>query len=127
MYRVLPASKGNILGLEISGKIDIEQEKDLIAKAEAILADHDKICLLVKVNENISATFDAVVADLKWMITNLKKLQKIAIIADSKFLGHLVEIDAKFAALAGIGEKHFTTEETAAAWAWIKDLDELGS
>lgn len=120
MYTVLPESDGNVLGLEIAGKIDIEQERELISKVEAILAEHDKISLLVVVNKGVSASFEAAVADLKWLVTNIKKLEKIAIVADNTLLEHLTNIDAKFAKLVGIGEKYFPTNELDAAWQWIK-------
>ncbi|KIC40333.1 hypothetical protein RA27_16165 [Ruegeria sp. ANG-R] len=120
MYKVLDQSEGNVLGLEISGKIDITQERELIAKAEAILKDHDKIRLLVVVDKGLSATFEAAKTDMAWVIKNVKKLGKLAIVADNAFLGHLVEIDAKFASMLDIGEKHFTTDEVDEAWAWIK-------
>ena len=120
MYKVLDQSEGNILGLEISGKIDITQERELIEKAEDILKDHAKISVLVVVDKGVSATFEAAMTDLKWVIKNVKKLGKLAIVADSVFLGHLVEIDAKFAAMLDIGEKHFATDELDKAWAWIR-------
>ncbi|MEX3007970.1 STAS/SEC14 domain-containing protein [Hoeflea sp. TYP-13] len=121
MYTVLPQSEGAVLGLEISGRIDIEQERALIAKAEAVIKEHDKIKLLVVVREGTSATFEATMADFKWISTHVKNLGKLAIVADSKVLGWLVAQDAKIAKHLGIGERHFTTDDMDAAWAWIRE------
>ena len=57
MYKVLNKSSGNVLGIEISGKIDIEQENTLISIADEILKEHEKIRLFVVVEEGVTASF----------------------------------------------------------------------
>ncbi|WP_298816316.1 STAS/SEC14 domain-containing protein [uncultured Roseibium sp.] len=120
MYSILPRSLGPVLGVEISGKIDIAQEKELIAKAEELIEIHDKINILVTLGDHVGTSFEAVAADIKWMLTHLAHLNKIAIVTDSKLLATLVAVDATFAKLVGIEEKHFDRNEIEIAWHWIE-------
>lgn len=120
MYKVLPQSEGPTLGLMISGKIDITEEQEMIELAEKVLAEHDKLNLLVIVGENVWASLEAAYADLRWITTHLKNVAKLAIVTDSKTLGWLVEQDAKIARHLGIGERHFATDELEEAWTWTK-------
>ena len=57
MYTILPRSQGAVLGVEISGKIDIDQEKKLIAKAEEMIEDQGKISVLVVLCDHVGVSF----------------------------------------------------------------------
>nr|WP_319386819.1 STAS/SEC14 domain-containing protein [uncultured Roseibium sp.] len=120
MYKILPRSNGAILGVEISGKLDIGQEKDLTAEAEKMIEEHDKISILVVLGDQVSVSFEAAASDIKWMLTHMRHLRKVAIVADSKFLQTLVSVDAFFAKAVGIEEMHYSTDEIETAWHWIE-------
>ncbi|PVB60181.1 STAS/SEC14 domain-containing protein [Labrenzia sp. 011] len=119
MYTILPRSRGPVLGVEINGKVDIAQERALEAKAEELIREHGRISLLVVLGDHVGASFEAATADLKWMLANMKHLTKIAIVSDSKLLAALVAVDATFAKLASIEEKHFDRKDIETAWQWI--------
>ncbi|WP_371169308.1 STAS/SEC14 domain-containing protein [Aliiroseovarius sp. 2305UL8-7] len=121
MYQILPQSSGNIMGIEVSGKLDTDQIGELTAKADAIVSEHGKIRFLVVTNSDIHPSFKAAGEDMKWVLTHMNKLDKLAIVMDSKLMAALVSVDAKFASLVGIGEKHFNTDELDAAWAWVEE------
>ncbi|WP_299471846.1 STAS/SEC14 domain-containing protein [uncultured Roseibium sp.] len=120
MYTILPRSNGPVLGVEITGKIGIEQEKKLIAAAEDLIEKHDKISVLIVLGDHAFMSIEAATADVKWALTHMAHLHKVAIVADSKLIAALVAIDATFAKLAGIHEMHFATDEIETAWHWIE-------
>ena len=120
MYMILPRSDGPVLGVEVSGKIDIDQEQNLIAKAEELIKEHDKISVLVVLGDHVGVSLEAAAADIKWILTHMSHLNKIAIVADSKLLAAVVAVDATFAKLVGIQEKHFDRNEIETAWHWIE-------
>lgn len=120
MYTILPRSRGSVLGIEIKGKVDIAQERELVAKADELIGAHGKISLLVVLGDHVGTSFEAAMADMKWTLANMKHLAKIAIVSDSKLLAALVAVDAAFAKLASIEEKHFDKADVETAWHWIE-------
>jgi len=120
MYEILPRSRDAVLGVEISGKISLDQEKELIAKAEDLIEAHGKISVLVVIGEHAGVSLEAAAADIKWALANIQHLSKIAIVTDSKLLAALVAVDATFAKIVGIAEKHFDRDEIDIAWHWIE-------
>lgn len=120
MYTILPRSRGPVLGVEITGKIEMDQEKELIAKAEDLIEDHGKISVLVIIGEHAGVSFEAAAADIKWVLTNMQHMKKVAIVTDSKLLAALVAVDATFARMVGIQEKHFDKADIETAWHWVE-------
>ncbi len=120
MYTILPRSQGPVLGVEVTGKIDIEQEKELIKEAEERIEEHDKISVLVVLGEHVGISLEAAGTDIKWVLTHMPHLRKVAIVTDSKLLAALVAVDATFAKMVGIEEKHFDKNEIDIAWHWVE-------
>jgi hypothetical protein len=120
MIKQLEGSEGPIIGLEITGKISLEVENEWIAKIEQMLESFDKVSILAVLGEDAGWGLKAGVEDLKWLITHLDRLDKIAIVSDSKVLDWLIKVDSQFAKLFKIGEKHFTSDNVDAAWEWIR-------
>ena len=120
MYTILPRSRDAVLGVEISGKITLDQEKDLIAKAEELIEAFGKINVLVVIGAHAGVSFEAAAADIKWVLANMQHLTKIAVVTDSKLLAALVAVDATFARMVGIKEQHFDHADIETAWHWIE-------
>lgn len=120
MYKILPRSNGAVLGVEISGKLDITEENELTGRADKLIAEHDKISILVVLGDQVSVSFEAATSDIKWMLTHMGHLRKVAIVADSKVLAALVAVDSLFAKAVGIEEMHYSREEIETAWHWIE-------
>ncbi|MEP1931099.1 MAG: STAS/SEC14 domain-containing protein [Roseibium sp.] len=120
MYKILPRSNGPVLGIEVSGKLNIDQERELIAKAEELLKTHEKASFLVVLGEHVGVSFEAATADIKWIATHLNKISRLAILTDSTFLAALIAVDGTFSKLVGIEEKHFDKNDIEAAWDWIE-------
>ncbi|QDG78254.1 STAS/SEC14 domain-containing protein [Labrenzia sp. PHM005] len=121
MYKILPRSDGAVLGVEVSGTVTIEEEKELIDKANELVSKYGKASFLVVLGDHVGVSFEAAAADIKWIVTHMNKIARLAIVTDSKLLAALVDIDATFAKLAGISEKHFDSDELDQAWEWIEE------
>ncbi len=121
MYEILPRSDGAVLGVKVSGKLTLDQEKELITKADELISTYGKASFLVVLGDHVGVSFEAAVADIKWILTHMSKIARIAVVTDSKLLATLVEVDATFAKMAGIREKHFAIDQEEEAWAWITE------
>jgi len=119
MIKELPESKGAILAFEISGKISLDEEKAWLARFDRALEEHDKVSVLLIINEHASWEAKAMYEDLKWLFKHLRRFDKVAFVTDSKVWKWLVAIDSKFAKLLGISEKHFEPSERDAALEWL--------
>lgn len=120
MITKLPESAGSTIGIEVSGKIDAEQEDHWIGIFDKLLEEHDKINVLVVLDGKINFGVDVAYADLKWTFKHLKNMNKLAIVSDSHVLKWLVAIDSPFGKLVGISEKHFEKSQLDEAWDWAK-------
>jgi len=121
MIKKLPRSKGAVLGFEITGKVTLEEENEWIAKFDKAIREHGKISVLIILGEEASWGVKAGIEDLKWVVTHMKKLQRLALVTDSNVWEWLIKMDSPFAKMVGIGEKHFKSSEIEKAWAWVKE------
>ena len=116
----LPESEANTLGFEITATVTLEQQMEWIAKIEDTLQHHDKVSILIVLNEGAAWGFDAGVEDIKWVMRHMSRIRKIAIVSSSNVWNWLVSIDSFFASMVGIQEKHFDHADLSAAWEWVK-------
>ena len=119
MYTILDGTRDNILAVRAEGKIDIEEERRLVARAEEILAKHDKLRVLAVLEPGLYPSLHAFVVDVAWIIKHMRSLEKVAIVTDSKVLGWLIEQDARIARHLDIEERHFEHSQMEEAWDWI--------
>jgi len=120
MIKELPQSKDPVLGFEVTGKVSVEEKQNLISRVEGALKKHDKVSALVVLGEKASWGVKAGIQDLKWLLTHMDDLDRIAIVSDSKVWEWLIKIDSKFAKMAGIKEKHFETDDLDDAWEFVR-------
>jgi hypothetical protein len=121
MINELPSSEGSVLGFEITSKVSLAEEKAWITRIEKALSEHEKISVLVILDEKAGWGIDAGIEDLRWIMTHMKKINKIAIVSERPVLKWLIAVDSQFAKLVGIGEKYFELSQLADAWSWVKE------
>ena len=83
MIEKLPGSEGPVLGFEVTGKVTLEEEKEWISKLEDAVEKYGKISALVVLGDEASWGVKAGIEDLKWVVTHMKKLHRIALVSDS--------------------------------------------
>ena len=120
MIKELPESKDPVLGFEVTGKVSLEEEQKLISRVEETLKMYDKVSTLVVLGEEASWGMKAGITDLKWLMSHMDDLDRIAIVSDSKVWEWLIKIDSKFAKMKGIKEKHFEPDDLDDAWEFIR-------
>jgi len=123
VIKELEKSEGSILAFKISAKVTLEEERQWIQKFDNALKKHDKISALIILGEEASWGLKAGVEDIKWIMTHLDKLHRLALVTDSTVWKWLIKIDSPFAKMAGIGEKYFPLSELDDAWDWVKNKD----
>lgn len=121
MIKKLPESEGATIGVEVTGKIDSVEENKWIDIFDQLIEEHGEINILVLLDGKINFGVDAVYDDLKWTFKNLKHMNKLAIVSESRVLSWLVAADSPFGKMVGISEKHFETSQLQEAWSWVKD------
>lgn len=120
MIEKLPESEGAAIGVKISGKVSLEMEKEWIGQLEQVIAEHGEIKILVHLDGHPKWGLKAGLEDFKWLMTHMKVLKKLVIVAESDFWKWYVALDSPFGKVVGIEEKYFKPEEITAAWEWIK-------
>jgi hypothetical protein len=121
MIKELPESGGAYLGFEITGKVSFEQEREMIDRIEQATGEHGAVSVLVEMKEQARWGVKAGLEDLKWVMTHLKQLNKIAIVSESTVWKWLIALDSPFAKLVGVNEKHFETDDIVNAWIWLRE------
>jgi len=121
MFAYLPRSEPPYLAFEVSGKITIDEEQDLIDYLNTLIEEHEKLNFLIVLNPDASWDMEAGVEDFKWVVTHLRNINSIAIVSDSRVLKWFMTLDKPFAALVGIREKYFEMSEIDEAWQWLKE------
>tara|TARA_R110002012_G_scaffold224450_2_gene396430 strand:+ start:2187 stop:2552 length:366 start_codon:yes stop_codon:yes gene_type:complete len=120
MITKLPQSEGATIGIRVSGKVDQAQEQEWINTFDSLIAQHNKINLLVVIDDTFSVGFEAALTDLKWTFGHMKHMNRLAIVSSGRVIKGLVEIDSFFAKMVNIEEKYFDVNELETAWNWIK-------
>lgn len=96
MIRQLPQSEGAVIGIEIFGKIDSKEEAKWIEIFDNLIEKYGSINILILLDGKFSIDVDAAYDDLKWTFRNLKNMNKLAIVSESRVLGWLVAADSPF-------------------------------
>jgi len=120
MFTKLPESEGAALGVRLSGKITTEMEEELINVCNQVIEEHNTIDFLVHLDEHARWGVKAGIEDLKWALTHIKNIGKVAIVADSQFYKWYVALNQPFAKMVGIQEEYFKPDAIDEAWAWVK-------
>lgn len=121
MIKELPEGKGSVLGFEVTGKVSLEEELEWIAKIEKVIEEQGRISTLVVLEDEAGWGIKAGMEDLRWLMTHIKQIEKIAIVSDRKVWKWLVALDSPFAKIAGIKEKHFQPGKIEEAWKWVRE------
>jgi hypothetical protein len=125
MFQVLKQSKGNALGVEISGeytKADVEEFKK--AFEGKIAEGHDRVNVLVKIDKlNLRKIHvNAFIEDSMYALKHLKQLRHIAVVGDSRLEKTLIKLDNKLFGKKKkeLIEKYFDVGEIDKAWEFVR-------
>ena len=119
MIKLHSRSHDNVLGFEVSGKINFEDLKHIELLIEEKINKYDKINWMLILNEGLPSytSLRAFYEDSMWMFKHLKHFDKMAVVGNSTFAKILFNIDGFF-----FGEKYFDITDIEKAWAYVEDI-----
>jgi len=120
MIEELAQSEGKYFGVKLSGKLEFDEERKWLTELDNRVAEHGKVRLLLQLDDGAGWGIKAGWEDIKWVFKNIKNIEKVAVISDSKVWEWLIKVDAVFAKIVNIEESHFHQSEMDEAWAWLK-------
>jgi hypothetical protein len=116
MYRRLPKSEGNTLGVMFRDKVSQQDIAAMQKDLEEIIAQHGHARVLVRYDNLDKVDPGAVLQDLKMLGTYIRDLERVAIIGD----GQWHERIARWSDL--IAEARvFRPNELSLAWEWTQE------
>lgn len=119
MIEIMPRSKGNILGVRLSGKATQEDyEKVFIPALNDLLAKSAKISCVYYMDDSFSGwELGAMWDDAKYGLKHRNDFEKVAVVGGSKCVewgtklaGHLISAEVKT----------FSATELEDAWKWVE-------
>ena len=120
MLEIIHFDSERVLGMRIGGKISDDDMKLLIETAEmklAALGDGGRLRIYVEVDSFGGIGLDALIKDLKFGLSHFRDFECKAVVSDKAWMGRMTRIfDPLF---PSIELRHFSTEERAAARAWV--------
>ncbi|MEM9193549.1 MAG: STAS/SEC14 domain-containing protein [Myxococcota bacterium] len=118
MLTILDIGAPNVIGLEIDGKIEIDDINRVKTVVEEQLQNHDKLRIYVELNEIGGISLEALWEDLKLAFGNWSRWSHKAVVSDKEWLTGFTEVADKL--FPSIHVKHFTWDQKEEARAWIR-------
>jgi hypothetical protein len=117
MYRLLPRSRGNILGYHFSGRFTKEEVAEIHQQVRDVLERQGSVRLLAEIANLRFPEARAIWEDLKLTSVYLKDVERYAVVGDATWHAWLTTLTGKLTR----GEaRYFKPEQLEEAWAWIE-------
>jgi hypothetical protein len=116
LISLLDKTEGNIIGLEISGKVsgnDMEKGRPII---ENTIKEYGNVRILLRLKNFYYSNPLSFIQDMKFISDNKSKIEKMAIVADNK----IIEVFSSISSLFINNQKVFSAEKEDEAWEWVK-------
>ena len=116
MLKRLDEGTGNVLAYEFKERITEKEFKNLSEEVKAVVAEHGKVRLLVRMNEIPKVGLGAMMEDLK-LAPYASDIERYAVVGDASFLEWAQSLGNVF---IGGEIKHFEESQYEEAWSWVK-------
>ena len=120
MIRELPGSEGRYIGVEVAGRVTLDEEEAWIRRMDEAMERFGSISALVVMGEGVRWEAKAALKDLKWLLGHQIEIDRVAVVSDKQRWKFFTDLDSLFGKLVGIREKHFTPDRLDEAWAWVR-------
>lgn len=117
MIQLIPIPVDNVIGVRIAGKMekaDIDQTTKAI---EDKLTIHKKLNIYVEIESFKGISFEALVADLKFVLPHRHAFNKKAVVSEKRWVEQLVAIGDKWFPSAAV--RHFSFDQKDEALKWV--------
>jgi hypothetical protein len=116
MITLLEKTEGKVIGLEISGEVTNEDVKKIKPMITDTIAKHNKINLLLILEDFRYTSLTSFFDDVSFIGDNLKNTDRISIVGNNT----IQEIFAKASSLAIKNLKYFNKDQLKDAWGWVE-------
>ncbi|MFC1721849.1 STAS/SEC14 domain-containing protein [Patescibacteria group bacterium] len=118
MFKIMPGSEGDVVGIKASGTLVDKDYKELIPKVEKIIEEKGDIKVLLDLLDMEGFTAKALMDDMNFCIKYKDKMKKIAIVAHSKWEKECATLCKPFMPAE---MKYFDIADEQAAWDWLRE------
>ena len=115
MLKVLERSHGNVIGIEATGEITEEDIGKVAPRLDDMIEKYGKISWLFVNKTGRYKTARALYEDMMWLLKNIKKFERMAIVGETKAEELLIKIDGLV-----FGERYFDISDIDRAWEYIE-------
>ena len=119
MISLIPIEQGNVIGLEIDGKIETSDIEQMTSLVEERLKSQKKLRAYVQVKRLSGISAEGLLEDLKFALQHFKDFEKKAVVCEPSWLTKMASASSKL--FPTIEVKCFTWAEQAQAMEWIKN------
>ena len=117
MIRKLPESGGELLAYEAAGKLSEEENQEVLDELRDVIARHGRVRLFVRLPEMARPELASLDDRLRFFKDHRRDLERYAVVADSRALKVLINLGKL---LTRTDVRHFSPEEEAEAWSWLR-------
>lgn len=119
MIEIIPFENDKVIGMKISGKVQVEGIEMITKIIDEKLERHEKLNVYVEFEDVMRFSSEAFIKDLKFSFSHLGDFEKEAIVSDKGWLGTLIKITDKL--YPSVEVRHFSKDETNEARKWIQE------
>lgn len=116
MYRQLTRPENNVLGFEITGRVDSDDVAGMTKELEHAIESAGRVRVLLRLRDVDGVRPGAVWEDLKFTVKHGNDIERMAVQGDRDW-------ERWLAKLTGVGAptdvKYFALEEADDAWRWL--------
>jgi len=82
MLEIIPFKEGNIIGLRLNGKIEVEEFDETVAKIEEMLKEHNKLRVYAEIEEIGGMSVNTLMKDMHFKFKHWRDFEKEAVVSD---------------------------------------------
>ena len=118
MLKFIELNADNVVGFRIDEKIMGKEFDEIATRLEGKMEKHPKVRLYVEVESFEGFSFEALMKDLKFGLSNWSRFEKEAVVTEKKWMEKLATISDKI--VPNIEVKAFSFQEKEQAKEWIQ-------
>ena len=115
MLTILERSRGNVMGIESSGTITLDEMRIVEKELDKAIEEYGKISWLYIIRSMKYENLRVMYEDMMWLLKNLKNFDRMAVVGDKKWEELLINADGLV-----FGEKYFDISRLEEAWAYVE-------
>ncbi len=117
MYNILPQSEGNIIGIQVKGRMRAQDYETLLPYIENMIAQHGSIRVLSDLRDYKGVEFRAILKTLPYAFKYRSKVEKKAVVTDEQWVYTWTKLLAPFFKTE---IRCFPNSAIDQAWKWVR-------